>query len=783
MRRGVRTHRRYTVRMKKILSYALSAAIVAVTFVNASPAYAMCALQYPLIGTISSVQTDQYGNAKITLAHASAFNSTLFSSANTNIDQYNTLAAAFKQNGYNLPANYQYQQTGSPPQGYSSWNDYIQQNYNSFYVNAAGLSSLSYQNGDIVVQGPPGGAACTQTGFTGFFGQGGIIQAAIASDNADLSYTYGNETLSLTDTTPQYGCTTNSNSTVQGNTICKVPVTYSLNGNSVTLNEGDTKQLGGAHFKSVSLTQSNNTTLNCSSSGSQVSSCWIEDFAPRALTHVLTFGSSIQPSMCTPTWSCTPWSACSPSGIQVRTCSDQNSCTVSTGKPSESQSCTVPQFSVNALMTQIQTLLAQVAQLQKQVVNIPQSGTCPVISRSLSLGARGSDVLSLQNYFISLGLLSSDSATGYFGLITQGALQKWQSSQGVVSSGTPATTGYGSVGPRTLAAIQRTCASGSASGSVSTTVGTTQSGANNNSAISSAAASSCVNAPKPTDTCTSVWVGDIGTDGCTHSWHCTSQVAQNPTTVNRPPTISAIAGPTSLAVGTVGSWTIQATDPEGNPLLYSLSFGDNTDTSSAFSQIQNIALTGGINYSAINTFSHSYATAGSYALTAHVQDDAGNVVERSSAITVTGASSSSNLFSNFLSSLASTSTNNADIPPSGTLITMPASGKCPSYSVPIVSAGWCLSLGPPVPAPPPVCPTGYHQTLGAGCLEDPPPSPPEAPMCPSGTYETLGAGCLISQGDGTCTDGATKYIACGNATMCTTDPGTVVCRGGYWYKQ
>jgi hypothetical protein len=46
---------------------------------------------------------------------------------------------------------------------------------------------------------------------------------------------------------------------------------------------------------------------------------------------------------CTPNWSCTAWSTC-PTGTQTRTCSDSNSCGATTGKPAESQSCTVSTY-------------------------------------------------------------------------------------------------------------------------------------------------------------------------------------------------------------------------------------------------------------------------------------------------------------------------------------------------------------------------------------------------------------------------------------------------------
>jgi hypothetical protein len=45
------------------------------------------------------------------------------------------------------------------------------------------------------------------------------------------------------------------------------------------------------------------------------------------------------------------------------------------------------------------------------------------------------------------------SPTGYFGPLTLSAVQNWQASRGIVSSGSADTTGYGFVGPRTIAAM------------------------------------------------------------------------------------------------------------------------------------------------------------------------------------------------------------------------------------------------------------------------------------------------------------------------------------------
>jgi spore germination protein YaaH len=81
-------------------------------------------------------------------------------------------------------------------------------------------------------------------------------------------------------------------------------------------------------------------------------------------------------------------------------------------------------------------------------------------TRSLSLGLSGSDVTALQNRLISKGYLPVGKNTGYFGLLTQTALKKFQCDNGIAC--TNATLGYGIYGPRTVAAFS---SNGSSSGS------------------------------------------------------------------------------------------------------------------------------------------------------------------------------------------------------------------------------------------------------------------------------------------------------------------------------
>jgi len=50
----------------------------------------------------------------------------------------------------------------------------------------------------------------------------------------------------------------------------------------------------------------------------------------------------VEEEKCNPNWQCSIWSTCSSLGTQTRTCTDQNKCSISEGKPIIKQSCTPP---------------------------------------------------------------------------------------------------------------------------------------------------------------------------------------------------------------------------------------------------------------------------------------------------------------------------------------------------------------------------------------------------------------------------------------------------------
>lgn len=76
------------------------------------------------------------------------------------------------------------------------------------------------------------------------------------------------------------------------------------------------------------------------------------------------------------------------------------------------------------------------------------------LARNLSVGSEGADVSRLQEFLArDPSVYPQGLVTGYYGSLTLAAVQRWQAKHGIVSSGTPQTTGYGVVGPRTRAAM------------------------------------------------------------------------------------------------------------------------------------------------------------------------------------------------------------------------------------------------------------------------------------------------------------------------------------------
>ena len=87
---------------------------------------------------------------------------------------------------------------------------------------------------------------------------------------------------------------------------------------------------------------------------------------------------------------------------------------------------------------------------------------CPNLTRTLGRGASGSEVAGLQAFLAGLpGIYPEALTTGFFGPLTEKALQRFQAERGIAYSGSPAFNGFGLLGPRTRAMINVVCAESS----------------------------------------------------------------------------------------------------------------------------------------------------------------------------------------------------------------------------------------------------------------------------------------------------------------------------------
>lgn len=86
-----------------------------------------------------------------------------------------------------------------------------------------------------------------------------------------------------------------------------------------------------------------------------------------------------------------------------------------------------------------------------------QSKSCPTLSRNLWWGLKGTDISSLQTFLRATGDFTYPRITTFYGNVTVSAVKKFQCREMNICTGSSKTTGYGIMGPRTRAAIVRTC--------------------------------------------------------------------------------------------------------------------------------------------------------------------------------------------------------------------------------------------------------------------------------------------------------------------------------------
>ena len=88
--------------------------------------------------------------------------------------------------------------------------------------------------------------------------------------------------------------------------------------------------------------------------------------------------------------------------------------------------------------------------MYKQNISLPPV-QIQTFTQKLFLGSRNNDVKNLQEFLAKdASLYPEGLITGYFGLFTKKAVQRFQCRHGIICDGDERTTGYGQVGPKTL---------------------------------------------------------------------------------------------------------------------------------------------------------------------------------------------------------------------------------------------------------------------------------------------------------------------------------------------
>ncbi len=129
-----------------------------------------------------------------------------------------------------------------------------------------------------------------------------------------------------------------------------------------------------------------------------------------------------------------------------------------------------------------------------------------------------------------------------------------------------------------------------------------------------------------------VQICQTGTSVCTSS-ASPFNIYTRGTPIGNAPVINGVDAPTTLAAGQTGTWTVRATDPSNGNLNYSVTWGDEQRFVNGISATASSPIV-----LQTSTFQHSYSTAGTYTVTFTVRNAAGQQVQTTSTVRVTGSS-------------------------------------------------------------------------------------------------------------------------------------------------
>ena|SRR6185436_5450608 len=111
------------------------------------------------------------------------------------------------------------------------------------------------------------------------------------------------------------------------------------------------------------------------------------------------------------------------------------------------------QTMTNLIKREMVVIVAACAFVLVALIGAPKAQA--LVTATLDPGATGADVTELQLYLAKDPAIYPEGlVTGYYGPLTVAAVQRFQCTYGIVCSGDLASTGYGRVGPVTLAKIQ-----------------------------------------------------------------------------------------------------------------------------------------------------------------------------------------------------------------------------------------------------------------------------------------------------------------------------------------
>lgn len=99
---------------------------------------------------------------------------------------------------------------------------------------------------------------------------------------------------------------------------------------------------------------------------------------------------------------------------------------------------------------------------------------------------------------------------------------------------------------------------------------------------------------------------------------------------HKTPTISGFSGPTNLKVNETGTWTVKASDPEGQELSYNVSWGDEGQyTASGIRTSLPV-------FTQTSSFTHTYSLPGTYTVSVSARDSEGKEAKVSITVKVSG---------------------------------------------------------------------------------------------------------------------------------------------------